>query len=376
MGTGDEEQATMIMRRWINNCSTKKDKYRCELEGDDPNEIIWESSGGSNKYIDLLTFFERGFYMDTDTFTQPRRICDRTGAHLKGCRMVKAPKGRRRALVVSRKMFETVNEVMEERDEGSLRVCYEDEEKTHNISTHAHIEDTEVSIDASREWNEHDKGVIEGWKSIEVVTEHIVKGQEDGEDWCREIEKFSKKRFGRRPESKDYGERNLTAAEIAEIVATCQQRRQLSEAAVTLIIAAIVEAASQSRDPLNLIRTLRALKRVTCDGHSGNEHDGQMIRLWKVMEDHIVRKTNEQDKTACELGDFLQCMSLVRDWKGGCAMRVKGKIVDVADTQVMTTGSVEDCRGEQIYRSRDIEERHIKDFKEKINEEKLRIKKL
>ena len=32
--------------------------------------------------IDLLTFFERGFYMDTDTFTQPRRICDRTGAHL------------------------------------------------------------------------------------------------------------------------------------------------------------------------------------------------------------------------------------------------------------------------------------------------------
>ena len=57
-------------------------------------------------------------------------------------------------------------------------------------------------------------------------------------------------------------------------------------------------------------------------------------------------------------------------------MRVKGKIVDVADTQVMTTGSVEDCRGEQIYRNRDIEERHIRDFKEKINEEKLRIKKL
>ena len=89
-----------------------------------------------------------------------------------------------------------------------------------------------------------------------------------------------------------------------------------------------------------------------------------------------MKKINEQDKTACELGDFLQCMSLVRDWKGGCAMRVKGKIVDVADTQVMTTGSVEDCRGEQIYRSRDIEERHIEDFKEKINEEKLRIKKL
>ena len=123
--------------------------------------------------------------MDTDTFTQPRRICDRTGAHLKGCRMVKAPKGRRRALVVSRKMFETVNEVMEERDEGSLRVCYEDEERTHNISTHAHIEDTEVSIDASREWNEHDKEVIEGWKSIEVVTEYIVKCQEDGSRWLR-----------------------------------------------------------------------------------------------------------------------------------------------------------------------------------------------
>ena len=57
-------------------------------------------------------------------------------------------------------------------------------------------------------------------------------------------------------------------------------------------------------------------------------------------------------------------------------MRIKHKIVDVADTQVMTAEGVKDCRGEQIYRSRDIEKRHIECFKEKIEKEKLRIRNL
>ena len=57
-------------------------------------------------------------------------------------------------------------------------------------------------------------------------------------------------------------------------------------------------------------------------------------------------------------------------------MRVTGKIVDVADTEVMTAADGEDCRGEQIYRSRDIEERHIKCFAEKIEKEKTRTKRL
>ena len=69
-------------------------------------------------------------------------------------------------------------------------------------------------------------------------------------------------------------------------------------------------------------------------------------------------------------------MSLARDWKGGCAPRVTGKVVDVADTEVMTAADGEDCRGEQIYRSRDVKERHIECFAEKIRREKLRTKRL
>lgn len=326
--------------------------------------------------IDLLTFFERGFYMDTDTFEHQRRICNEAGVHLKGCRLVKAPRKKQRALVMSRKMFEVVSEVMERRDEGKLRVCYEDEEMIYNTSTHAHTNDTEMSIDASKEWSEADKEKIESWRSSEKVTERIIRGQKDGEDWYKELENLSKKRFVARPEGKAYNEESLTAAEVAEIVAYCQRRRQLSDAAVAMINRVIVEAASQSRDPYNLIRTLRAIRKVTCDGSSSNKHEDCMIKLWTVIEDHVANKINEQDKTVCELKDFLQCMSLVRDWKGGCAMRVTGKVVDVADTEVMTAAEGEDCRGEQIYRSRDIEERHIKCFAEKIEKEKTRTKRL
>ena len=78
---------------------------------------------------------------------------------------------------MSRKMFEVVNEVMERRDEGKLRVCYEDEEMIYNTSTYAHTNDTEMSIDASKEWSEADKEKIESWRSSEKVTERIIRGQ-------------------------------------------------------------------------------------------------------------------------------------------------------------------------------------------------------
>ena len=52
-------------------------------------------------------------------------------------------------------------------------------------------------------------------------------------------------------------------------------------------------------------------------------------------------------------------------------MKIKRRgAVEVSDTQVMTNGDT-DSSGEQLYRSRDVEDRHIKRFKEKVDQEKL-----
>ena len=64
-----------------------------------------------------------------------------------------------------------------------------------------------------------------------VVMQHWGLQQAFGEETTAEciapIRSFSEGvAMATRPESKDYSEKNLTAAEIAEIVATCQQRRQ------------------------------------------------------------------------------------------------------------------------------------------------------
>ena len=72
-----------------------------------------------------------------------------------------------------------------------------------------------MSIDASKEWSEADKEKIESWRSSEKVTERIIRGQKDGEDWYKELENLSKKRFVARPEGKAYNEESLTAAEVA-----------------------------------------------------------------------------------------------------------------------------------------------------------------
>ena len=98
--------------------------------------------------------------------------------------------------------------------------------------------------------------------------------------------------------------------------------------------------------------------------------------MWEKIIEHMAKKMNEQGKEYCDLTDFLQCIKLVRDWKGGCSMRVTGKIVDVSDTEVLTVEGLNGGRGEQLYRSSDVEDRHIKCLEEKVEQKKLTIKRL
>jgi len=399
-GDGSREQAIVTMRSWINKCNTREDAgFKCRLgnsASENAAEIRWEDIKGRVTSVDLLFFFERGLYMEADTITTPRRMCDKEGTTLEGCHLSKRVKNMKKKkgqqgqldLMISEKLLEKVNESLSRSGEGVMKIYREDEgnNNNNNNGTHAEINDTETSDDASNEWNEEDKEEIEEWRTKERLMDRIIKDQSRKAEWCRELDKemetaHKARLFKTRVKDECPEGKHLTQVEQCEMGDAFMSKGQLSEAAVAIISGVIVRAAIRSRRIDYLTKTIGAIKKTMAEEvQEGKERPSkhrkpkredqskrQVDKLWDVMINFLDWKTPEYDGTKryCDLTDVLQCVKMVQDWQGGHDMVRKREGIIKSDTQLLTR-STEDRKGEQIYRAVDVNDEHIRHFEEQI----------
>jgi len=397
-GDGSREQAIVTMRSWISKCNARKDAgFKCRLGNsatENAAEIRWEDIKGRVTSVDLLFFFERGLYMEADTITIPRRMCDKEETILEGCHLSKRVRNKKKGqqgqldLMISEKLLEKVNESLSRSGEGVLKIYGEDEgnNNNNNNGTHAEINDTETSDDASKEWNKEDKEQIEEWRSNEKLMERIIKDQSIGAEWCRQLDTemetaHKAKSFKSRTRDECPEGKHLTQVEQSGIGDACMSKGQLSEAAVAIISGAIVGAAIRSRRIDYLMKTIGAIKKTMAEEVQEGKEDPsmhkkpkrkdqskrQVDKLWDVMIDFLDWKTPEYGGTKrhCDLTDVLQCVKMVRDWQGGHDMVRRREGISKSDTQLLTR-STEDRKGEQIYRAVDVKDDHIRHFEEQI----------
>ena len=175
-------------------------------------------------------------------------------------------------LMISEKLLEKVNESLRRSGEGVLKIYREDEgnNNNNNNGTHAEINDTETSDDASKEWNKEDKEQIEEWRSNEKLMERIIKDQGIGAEWCRQLDTemetaHKAKSFKSRTRDECPEGKHLTQVEQSGIGDACMSRGQLSEAAVAIISGAIVGAAIRSRRIDYLMKTIGAIKKTMAE---------------------------------------------------------------------------------------------------------------